>query len=48
MLKRLLTTAAILVFAQGAWAATWDMSCHDVDDNYHTKNARLFARPFGA
>ena len=43
MLKRLLITAAILMFAQGSYAATWDMSCHDVEDNYHTKNARLFA-----
>jgi TRAP-type C4-dicarboxylate transport system substrate-binding protein len=43
MLKKLLITAAMLGFAQGAYATTWDMSCHDVDDNYHTKNARLFA-----
>lgn len=43
MLKKLLITAAILGFVQGANAATWDMSCHDVEDNYHTKNARLFA-----
>ncbi len=43
MLKKLLVTAAVLGFASGASAATWDMSAHDVDDNYHTKNARLFA-----
>jgi TRAP-type C4-dicarboxylate transport system substrate-binding protein len=43
MVKKLLMIAAMLGFAQGAYAATWDMSCHDVEDNYHTKNARLFA-----
>ena len=43
MLKKLFIAAAILVFGQGAYAASWDMSCHDVDDNYHTKNARVFA-----
>ena len=43
MLKKLLVTAALMCFTQGAYAASWEMSCHDVDENYHTKNARQFA-----